>query len=261
MALAAFLLVAGYPLIYLFEKMFMLVSASKLVELSDTSNKLLRMLADKAPGTFQHSLQVMNLADAAARSIDAYIPLVRAGALYHDIGKIANPQCFTENETPGVKYHADLSPKESAQEIIKHVSDGLALAEKYGLPGVLKDFIKTHHGTTNTAYFYTKYLNEGGDPNEVSEFYYDGVKPTTKEQVILMLCDTIEAASRSLKDYSKENISDLVDRIVEGKVNDGQLSNADVSLRELNTLKDVIKSYLTQMYHSRVKYPPRRGKK
>lgn len=261
MALAAFLLVAGYPLIYLFEKMFMLVSASKLVELSDTSNKLLRMLADKAPGTFQHSLQVMNLADAAARSIDAYIPLVRAGALYHDIGKIANPQCFTENETPGVKYHADLSPKESAQEIIKHVSDGLALAEKYGLPGVLKDFIKTHHGTTNTAYFYTKYLNEGGDPNEVSEFYYDGVKPTTKEQVILMLCDTIEAASRSLKDYSKENISDLVDRIVEGKVNDGQLSNADVSLRELNTLKDVIKSYLTQMYHSRVKYPPRKGKK
>jgi putative nucleotidyltransferase with HDIG domain len=261
MALAAFLLVAGYPLIYLFEKMFMLVSASKLVELSDTSNKLLRMLADKAPGTFQHSLQVRNLADAAARSIDAYIPLVRAGALYHDIGKIANPQCFTENETPGVKYHADLSPKESAQEIIKHVSDGLALAEKYGLPGVLKDFIKTHHGTTNTAYFYTKYLNEGGDPNEVSEFYYDGVKPTTKEQVILMLCDTIEAASRSLKDYSKENISDLVDRIVEGKVNDGQLSNADVSLRELNTLKDVIKSYLTQMYHSRVKYPPRRGKK
>lgn len=261
MALAAFLLVAGYPLIYLFEKIFMLVSASKLVELSDTSNKLLRMLADKAPGTFQHSLQVMNLADAAARSIDAYIPLVRAGALYHDIGKIANPQCFTENETPGVKYHAELSPKESAQEIIKHVSDGMALAEKYGLPQVLKDMIITHHGTTNTGYFYTKYLNDGGDPDDVAEFYYDGVKPTTKEQVILMLCDTIEAASRSLKDYSKENISSLVDRIVEGKVNDGQFTNADVSLRELNTLKDVIKAYLTQMYHSRVKYPPRKGRK
>ena len=261
MALAAFLAVAGYPLIYLFEKAFMLVSASKLVELSDTSNKLLRMLADKAPGTFQHSLQVMNLADAAARSIGAYIPLVRAGALYHDIGKIANPQCFTENETPGVKYHAEMSPKESAQEIIKHVSDGLALAEKYGLPQVLKDFIRTHHGTTNTGYFYTKYLNDGGDPNDVAEFYYDGVKPTTKEQVILMLCDTIEAASRSLKDYSKESISALVDRIVEGKVNDGQFTNADISLRELNTLKDVIKTYLTQMYHSRVKYPPRKGKK
>lgn len=261
MALGALLLVAGYPLIYLFEKIFMLVSASKLVELSDTSNKLLRMLADKAPGTFQHSLQVMNLADAAARSIDAYVPLVRAGALYHDIGKIANPQCFTENETPGIRFHADLTPKESAQEIIRHVSDGLALADRYGLPEVLKDFIRTHHGTTNTAYFYNKYLNDGGDPDDVAEFYYDGVKPTTKEQVILMLCDTIEAASRSLKDYSPENVSSLVDRIIEGKVDDCQLSNADISLRELNILKDVIKSYLMQMHHSRVAYPKRKVRK
>jgi putative nucleotidyltransferase with HDIG domain len=261
MALAAILLVAGYPLIYLFEKVFMLVSASKLVELSDTSNKLLRMLADKAPGTFQHSLQVMNIADAAARSIDAYVPLVRAGALYHDIGKITNPQCFTENETPGVNFHAELSPKESAQEIIRHVSDGLALADKYGLPQVLKDFIQTHHGTTNTAYFYNKYLNQGGDPEDVADFYYDGVKPTTKEQVILMLCDTIEAASRSLKDYSQENVSALVDRIIEGKVDDCQLSNADISLRELNILKDVIKSYLMQMHHSRVAYPKRKARK
>lgn len=260
MALGALLLVAGYPLIYLFEKIFMLVSTSKLVELSDTSNKLLRMLADKAPGTFQHSLQVMNLADAAARSIDAYVPLVRAGALYHDIGKINNPQCFTENETPGVNFHADLTPKESAQEIIRHVSDGLALAEKHGLPQVLKDFILTHHGTTNTAYFYNKYLNEGGDPADVADFYYDGAKPTTKEQVILMLCDTIEAASRSLKDYSQENVSALVDRIIEGKVDECQLSSADISLRELNILKDVIKSYLMQMHHSRVAYPKRKAR-
>jgi len=258
MALGSLLLVAGYPLIYLFEKIFMLVSASKLVELSDTSNKLLRMLADKAPGTFQHSLQVMNLADAAARAIDAYVPLVRAGALYHDIGKINNPQCFTENETPGVKFHADLTPKESAQEIIRHVSDGIALADKYGLPQVLKDFISTHHGTTNTAYFYNKYLNEGGDPSDVADFYYNGVKPTTKEQVILMLCDTIEAASRSLTDYSQENISALVDRIIEGKVDECQLSMADISLRELNILKDVIKSYLMQIHHSRVAYPKRK---
>jgi putative nucleotidyltransferase with HDIG domain len=257
MALGALLLVAGYPLIYLFEKIFMLVSASKLVELSDTSNKLLRMLADKAPGTFQHSLQVMNLADAAARAIDAYVPLVRAGALYHDIGKINNPQCFTENETPGVNFHAGLSPKESAQEIIRHVSDGLALAEKHGLPQVLKDFIVTHHGTTNTAYFYNRYLNEGGDPADVEDFYYNGVRPTTKEQVILMLCDTIEAASRSLKDYSKESVSAFVDRIIEGKVEECQLSAADISLRELNILKDVIKSYLMQMHHSRVAYPKR----
>lgn len=258
MALGALLLVAAYPLIYIFEKIFRLVSTSKLVELSDTSNKLLRMLADKAPGTFQHSLQVMNLADAAARSIAADVPLVRAGALYHDIGKINNPQCFTENATQGIDYHAGLSPKESAQEIIKHVSDGLALADKYGLPQVLKDFIISHHGTTNTAYFYNKYLNEGGDPTQVAEFYYDGMRPTTKEQVILMLCDTIEAASRSLKDYSQENVSVFVDKIIEGKVDDCQLSCADISLRELNILKDVIKSYLMQMHHSRVAYPKRK---
>ena len=258
MALGALLMVAAYPLIYLFEKIFMLVSTSKLVELSDTSNKLLRMLADKAPGTFQHSLQVMNLADAAARSIDANVPLVRAAALYHDIGKIANPQCFTENETPGINFHAGLSYKDSAREIIRHVADGLALADKYRLPKILKDFIVSHHGTTCTAYFMNKYLNEGGDPADVKDFYYDGVRPTTKEQVIIMLCDTIEAASRSLKDYSQENVSALVDKIIEGKVEECQLSCADISLRELNILKDVIKSYLMQMHHSRVAYPKRK---
>ena len=257
LALAAFLSVAGYPLIYLFEKMFMLVSSSKLVELSDTSRPLLRMLADKAPGTFQHSLQVMNLSDAVARSIDANIPLIRAAALYHDIGKIANPQCFTENETPGVRYHEGLSPKESAQEIIRHVGDGLALADKYGVPGVLKDFIRTHHGTTCTAYFMTQYLNAGGDPAETEEFYYNGVKPVTREQVILMLCDAVEAASRSLKDYSEQSISALVDKIVDGKADDGQLSDSDISLREVNRIKEVMKSYLKQMYHSRVSYPKR----
>ena len=260
LSLAAFLSVAGYPLIYLFEKMFMLVSSSKLVELSDTSRPLLRMLADKAPGTFQHSLQVMNLADAVARSIDANIPLIRAAALYHDIGKIANPQCFTENETPGVRYHEGLTPKESAQEIIRHVSDGLALADKYGVPGVLKDFIKTHHGTTCTAYFMTQYLNAGGDLAETDEFYYNGVKPVTREQVILMLCDAVEAASRSLKDYSEQSISVLVDKIVDGKADDGQLSDSDISLREVTRIKEVMKSYLKQMYHSRVSYPKREAK-
>ena len=257
--LAAFLAVAGYPLIYLFEKIFMLVSSSKLVELSDTSRPLLRLLADKAPGTFQHSLQVMNLADAAARSIDANIPLIRAAALYHDVGKIANPQCFTENETPGVKFHEGLSPKESAQEIIRHVSDGLVMADKYGLPDVLKDFIRTHHGTTATGYFLNQYLNEGGNPDEVSEFYYNGVKPSTKEEVILMLCDAVEAASRSLKDYSQASIEGLVDRIIDGKADDGQLSDSDISLREVNVVRQVMKTYLQQMYHSRVSYPKRKG--
>lgn len=260
LSLAAFLSVAGYPLIYLFEKMFMLVSSSKLVELSDTSRPLLRMLADKAPGTFQHCLQVMNLSDAVARSIDANIPLIRAAALYHDIGKIANPQCFTENETPGVRYHEGLSPKESAQEIIRHVSDGLALADKYGVPGVLKDFIRSHHGTTCTAYFMTQYLNAGGDPADTEEFYYNGMKPVTREQVILMLCDAVEAASRSLKDYSEQSISTLVDKIVDGKADDGQLSESDISLREVNRIKEVMKSYLKQMYHSRVSYPKRESK-
>jgi putative nucleotidyltransferase with HDIG domain len=260
MALAAFMTVAGYPLIYLFEKLFALISNSKLVDLSDTSNKLLRELADKAPGTFQHSLQVMNLSDAAARSIEANVLLVRAGALYHDIGKIANPQCFTENEAVGVKYHAGLSPKESAQEIIKHVADGLVLADKYGRPGVIKEFIQTHHGTTPTGYFLTKYLNDGGNPDDVSAFYYDGVKPTTKEQVILMICDAVEAASRSLKDYTHESISELVERIVGGKMAEGQLDEADISLMEINVVKAEIKSYLQQMYHSRVAYPKREEK-
>ena len=258
MFLGSLMSVAGYPLIFLFEKMFKLVSNTKLVELSDTSNKLLRELADKAPGTFQHSLQVMNLADAAARSIGANVALIRAGALYHDIGKISNPQCFTENETPGVRYHEGLSLKESAQEIIRHVSDGLELAEKYGLPKVLREFIVTHHGTSNTGYFLTRYLNDGGDPNDVAEFYYDGVKPSTKEQVILMICDAVEAASRSLKSYSPESISDLVDRIIDGKSAAGQFTDADISLRDIAKVREAIKSYIQQMYHSRVAYPKRR---
>ena len=259
LALSAGLAIAGYPLIYLFERLFMLVSSAKLVELSDTSNTLLRMLADKAPGTFHHSLQVMNLSDAAARAIDANIPLVRAAALYHDIGKITNPQCFTENEAPGVKVHEGLSPRESAQLIIRHVADGVALAEKHRLPKVLKDFIVTHHGTTCASYFYTKYLNDGGDPNDVADFYYDGVKPRTKEQVILMISDAVEAASRSLKDYSKESISALVDRIIDGKAGDGQLSEAEISLKELSIIREVMKTFLQQVYHSRIEYPKRKA--
>lgn len=260
MVLGVLLSVAGYPLIYLFEKIFKLVSSSKLVELSDTSQPLLRMLADKAPGTFQHSLQVMNLADAVARSIDANVPLVRAAALYHDIGKINNPQCFTENETPGIRYHAGLTPKESAEEIIRHVQDGIVLAEKYSLPDVLKDFINTHHGTTSTAYFLNQYLNQGGDPDDVDAFRYDGVKPTGKEQVILMFCDAVEAASRSLKDYSAENISSLVEKIVDGKISEGQLTDSDITLREITAVKEVMKTYIQRMYHSRVAYPKRKPK-
>ncbi len=256
-ALGAGLSIAGYPLIYLLERMFVLVSSARLVELSDTSNTLLRQLADKAPGTFHHSLQVMNLSDAVARAIDADIPLVRAAALYHDIGKINNPQCFTENEAPGVKVHEGLTPRESAQLITKHVTDGLALAEKHRLPKVLKDFIVSHHGTSSVSYFLTKYLNEGGDPNDVSDFYYEGIKPQSKEQVILMISDAVEAASRSLKDYSEESISRLVDMIIDGKDSEGQLSEAEISLKELTVMREVMKSFLQQVYHSRIQYPKR----
>ncbi len=257
MALGSFFTVAGYPLIFLFERIFMLVSTSRLVELSDTNNRLLRELADKAPGTFQHSLQVMNMADAAARAIDANVALVRCGALYHDIGKTLNPLCFIENETPGSKYHEGLTPLESAKDIIKHVSDGLALADKAGLPQVIKDFIVTHHGTSCAAFFYNKYIEQGGDSKNASDFYYEGRKATTKEQSILMLCDTIEAASRSLRDFSPEAISNFVENMFNAKINGGQLDEADISIKELHVLKEVLKDYLQQVHHGRVAYPKR----
>lgn len=255
--IGSMLSVAGYPLIYLFERIFQLVSNNRLAELTDPSNKLLRDMAHKAPGTFQHSLQVMNLADAAARSIDANVLLVRAGAMYHDIGKTVNPQCFIENETLGARYHDGLSPRESAVEIIKHVPDGMALADKFKLPDVVKEFILTHHGTTCTAYFYNKYIKSGGDPANAEDFFYKGKKPSTKEQIIVMLSDTLEAASRTLKDYMPETISALVENIVKSKMADGQFEDADISLMELNTVKNVLKSYLQQVYHARIAYPKR----
>ena len=259
--LGSMLAVAIYPLIYLFEKVFNLVSSTRLEELADTNNRLLQELSEKAPGTFQHSLQVMNLADAAARSIDANVLLIRAGALYHDIGKMRNPLCFIENESAvpgGQHYHDGLSPKESAQAIIRHVTDGLEIAREQKLPEVIRDFIVTHHGTGSTGYFYTKYLNDGGDPSDVAAFFYPGKRPSTKEQVILMLCDSIEAASRTLKEYTPEAFDAFVERIVASKVQDGQLVDADISIRELGTVKDVLKSYLSQIYHERVEYPRRK---
>lgn len=262
MFIGSMLIVAGYPLIYLFERMFNLVSSSRLRELCDANNKLLRELEHKAPGTFQHSLQVMNMCDAAARAIDANVLLVRAGALYHDIGKMKNPLCFIENESmspKGVHYHEHLSPKESARAIIKHVSDGLELAAENRLPDVIQDFILTHHGTSNTSYFYNKYLNEGGDPNDVSDFFYKGRKPQTKEQIILMICDTLEAASRTLKDNSAATFSVFVENIVASKMKIGQFDQADISIKDLNTVKETLKAYLSQIYHERVVYPQRKN--
>ncbi len=257
--------VLGYQMVYLFEKIFNLVSNSRLAELGDTSNPLLRELETKAPGTFQHSLQVMSMADKAARSIGANVLLVRAGALYHDIGKINNPQCFTENESllqasgqPG--YHSGLDPKRSAGDIIAHVSDGLVVADKFKLPEIIKDFIVTHHGSSSTSFFLNKYLSGGGDPEDVSEFYYKGRKPSSKEHIILMLCDSVEAASRTLKGSSVEDYSSLVENIFAAKMKEGQFDESDISLKELTVLKETLKSYLAQLYHERVVYPKMKDK-
>lgn len=261
--IGSILQVALHPFVYLLERSFNLVSSTRLQELSDTSNELLRQLEQKAPGTFQHSLQVMNLASAAARAINADEILIKAGALYHDIGKIKNPLCFVENESltsTDAKYHADITPLQSAQDIVKHVTDGVELAQAHKLPSVITDFIRTHHGTTCVSFFYDKYLKEGGDPELKKEFLYPGPTPTTKEQVILMLSDSIEAASRTLRDYSQESISALVDRIFAYKIEDGQLEQADISLKEIDTIKIVMQTYLGQMYHERIKYPKRKIK-
>lgn len=260
LGLASLFCVAGYPLVFLFERVFMLVSNSRLVELADTNNRLLRLMAEKAPGTFQHVLQVMNISDACARAIGAEVQLVRTGSLYHDIGKTANPQCFVENAVPGVNYHEGLSPEESARDIIKHVDDGVALAKKYKIPQVVVDFILSHHGTTRTEYFYNVFVNNGGDPERVSEFQYHGFKPKTKEQVIVMFADTVEAASRSLKNYSEQSVRELVDNVVKMKIDDGQLLDADISLKEISVLKSVLVEYLMQINHARIAYPKRQQK-
>lgn len=263
--IGSFLTVAGYPLIYLFEKMFNLVSNSRLVELCDTSNPLIRELEHKAPGTFQHSLQVMNMAETVARAIDENTELVRAGALYHDIGKMVNPLCFVENESllppsgDGRKYHDDLSPAQSAMDIIKHVSDGVDIAHKSHLPEIIADFIRTHQGTSITGYFYSKYLQQGGTEEGINDFRYPGPPPSTKAQIILMLCDSIEAASRTLKDFSPATCSRFVESIVEGKMDEGQFENADITIRELGIVKETLKQYLAQMHHGRIAYPNRKN--
>ena len=256
--IGSFLSVAGYPLIYLFEVIFNLVSGSRLMELCDTNNKLLRELSEKAPGTFQHSLQVMNMADAACREIDADVLLVRAAALYHDIGKMANPRCFIENEGqfPGMKpYHEGMDPHESAVQILRHVPDGLEMAEKRHLPHIVKEFIRTHHGTSCTRYFYNQYLNAGGSPDHMAEFCYDGAKPYTREQTVLMICDSVEAASRTMKEYSPEACDELVRRIVQGKIAEGQFTESPLSIHDLDLLQRFLAKYLAQMYHGRIDYP------
>lgn len=259
------LTVAFYPLIYIFERVFKLLSVNRLQELSDTSGELLRLLENRAPGTFQHTLQVVNIACAAARATGADDLLVRAGALYHDIGKIANPQCFVENESLSAhptngKYHEELSALQSAQDIIRHVADGVELAHEYKLPSAIVDFIETHHGTTTVSYFLNKYLKDGGDEANADAFRYPGRKPVSREEVIVMLSDSMEAASRTLTNYSKESIHELVDNIIDGKMSQGQLDESDFTIKDLKTVTEVFTEYLSQIYHERIVYPKRNKK-
>ncbi len=243
------------PLIYIFEKLFGLISDESLKELSNTNSKLLRELAEKAPGTFQHSLQVANLAEASAVEINANAMLVRTGALYHDIGKMLNPMYFTENQSTNVNPHNELSPKDSAKIIIEHIIKGVELAKKHRLPDRIIDFIRTHHGTTLVYYFYKKEIALNGEDVDVSNFQYPGPIPFSKETAILMMCDAVEAASKSIKEPTAQVFDELVEKIVNKQMEDGQFMNADITFKELQTIKKVLKKKLKNIYHLRIEYP------
>lgn len=246
----------AYLLVYICEKVFGFISGVSMIELSNINKPLLQQLSEVAPGTFQHSMQVSNLAAAVATRIGANAPLVRTGALYHDIGKMTNPAYFTENQIPGMNPHVGLSYKESARIIINHVPEGIKIARKYNLPQQIIDFIATHHGTGKVKYFYNSYKNEHPD-EDVSEadFSYPGPNPFTKETAILMMADTVEAASRSLKEYTEESISHLVDRLVDSQMHDGLLRNAPITFRDIEISKNIFKEKLMTIYHSRIAYP------
>ena len=249
------LLLFAYPLLYLLEKTFGFISDITLIELSNSNNPLLRRMSEVAPGTFQHSIQVGNLASEIANKIGAKAQLVRTGALYHDIGKTINPIYFTENQS-GINPHEDLSCIESAQIIISHVTEGLKMAERSGLPSIIKDFICTHHGQGKAKYFYVKYKNEHPD-EEVDEllFTYPGPNPFTREQAILMMADATEAASRSLPDYTEKSIRELVNRLIDGMVAEGFFRECPITFRDITYAKTVLCEKLKTIYHARVSYP------
>ncbi|MFT6442051.1 MAG: putative nucleotidyltransferase with HDIG domain [Salibacteraceae bacterium] len=253
---AATLTLLSYPLIYVFEKIFGFLSDVTLMELSDTNSTLLRNLATKTPGTFQHSMQVANLAEIAIQKIGGNPLLVRTGALYHDIGKLEAPQFFIENQVSGFNPHDDLEPRESARIIINHVIKGVELAKKHNLPEVLIDFIRTHHGTSQVKYFLFKEKEE--NPNQeidASNFSYPGPIPFSKETAVLMMADACEAASRSLKTYTAESVNKLIDGIIDGQAKEGQFANADITFKDITTIKSIFKKMLLNIYHVRVEYP------
>ena len=254
-AVNGFFLLFAYPLMLVIEKTFGFISTVTLFELSNTNNPLLRKLSEEAPGTFQHSITVGNLASEIANKIGAKSQLVRTGALYHDIGKMEHPVFFTENQS-GINPHTRLDAKSSARIIISHVTNGLKIAEQYNLPRVIKDFIATHHGTGLTKYFYITYKNE--HPNEDVDpqpFTYPGPNPFTREQAILMMSDAVEAASRSLKEYTEESIARLVNKIIDEQVANGFFEDCPITFRDIKTAKLVLIERLKAMYHTRIQYP------
>jgi len=242
------------PLVYIYEKVFGLVSDVSLLELSDTNANLLKILSEKAPGTFHHSLQVANLAEAAANEIGANALLVRVGALYHDIGKLNNTHFFSENQSGSVSPHDELSPIESTQIIINHVKDGILLAQKYNLPDRIIDFIRTHHGTSLVYYFYKNQL-EIDPQTESSEYQYPGPLPFSKETAILMMADAVEAASKSLKSPNIGELEDFIHKIIDGKIKTLQFNNSNITLSEIETVKKVLFKKLINVYQLRVEYP------
>lgn len=250
------LVLTTYPLLYIFEKTFGFISDATLMELSDTNQPLLRKLAEEAPGTFQHSLQVANLAEAAIYEIGGNPLLVRTGALYHDIGKLSNPVFFIENQSNGYNPHDSMEFEESAQMIISHVTKGVEMAKKNNLPEQIIDFIKTHHGTTRVQYFYKSYLRKYPN-NEVDaeKYTYPGPKPFSKETAVLMMADSIEAASRSLKVINIASINKLVESIINNQVREDQFSNTQITFKDISMVKEIYKRKLGNIYHARIAYP------
>jgi putative nucleotidyltransferase with HDIG domain len=249
------LALSAFPLIYLSEKVFGLVSDLSLLELIDTNNPLLRELSEKAPGTFQHSLQVANLAEAAVLKIGGNTLMIRAASMYHDIGKMRNPMFFIENQGGGVNPHDDLGYEESAQIIIDHVKEGVRLARKHDLPENLIDFIRTHHGSSRVHYFYRQHMKNMPNTDGAEDlFRYPGPKPFSKETAVLMMADAVEAASRSVAKNEPKALSDLVDAIVEQQMADGQFEEAEITLGEIGRVREELKNKLKEIYHFRIAY-------
>ena len=244
----------AYPMIYVFEKTFGIVSDISLLELADTNNPILRRLANEAPGTFQHSIQVANLCEEAILAIGGNTLLVRVGAIYHDIGKLNKPLFFIENQRSGINPHNDLKPEDSAEIIIQHISEGVDLARKYNLPEEIIDFILTHHGTTSVKYFYQQFIENSNNLNNLNKFSYPGPIPTTKEQAVLMIADSVEAASRSLKDKSHKKMDQLIDNIINQYIKDEQFVNASITFKDLNDIRILFKQRIKAIYHPRIEY-------